>query len=400
MAPFKIDLPQRRFLFSLLVFWAPILVLFAVEETVFYRSGETWTIEHVLSYQHNHPDSLFMRRLFDQQLYLYKLKEARRRRPEILALGSSRVMQFRAGMFGADWQRFYNAGGMLQCIEDLTFVLQEMPDLKPRVVLLGIDMWWLNEDWDKADKGNSDRFTARPTDAAISWEAHLLALRRLWLKEGSGLRLWKPYLNVTLSPADDRIGLTAHLGDRGFRATDGSVAYPASATPDRQFPAPLDPTHLQSVARGLKEFLPTGGVSARLLNELRDDLLELKRRGVLVVGFLPPFSSDMVRALESNADQREIWHQYTERVPALFSELRLPCIDASAPEKIGLTDRYMIDGVHAMETFHLHLLRAMLNDPRVAGELAATRTAIQFALSSPKTNVWYADLPPAGRPSQ
>jgi len=262
-------------------------------------------------------------------------------------------------------------------------------------------MWWLNDDWDKADQGNTDRFSARPSDAANSWEAHLLALRRLWLKQGNAPKLWKSYLNVTLSPSDDRIGLTAQLSDRGFRATDGSAAYPKSITPSLQAPlVPLDPTHLELVAHGHKEFLPTTGISARLLNELREDLMELKRRGVLVVAFLPPFSSDMVRALEANSQQQALWHQYTQKIPALFAELRLPCVDASAPGKIGLDDRYMIDGVHAMETFHLYLLRAMLKDPRVEKELQQTGAAVQRALASRRTNVWYPDLSLAVAPAE
>src|SRR6266496_2172656 len=156
---------QRRFLLALLAFWTSVLLLLLLEELVFYRIGEIWKISRVSETQASRPDSLFLRRLFDQQFYLYKFNEIQRRRPEVLALGSSRVMQFRAQMFGEDSKVFYDAGGIVQCIEDLTLVLHQMPELKPRVVILGVDMWWFNADWDRANEGDADRGSIQPTDA-------------------------------------------------------------------------------------------------------------------------------------------------------------------------------------------------------------------------------------------
>jgi hypothetical protein len=53
---------------------------------------------------------------------------------------------------------------------------------------------------------------------------------------------------------------------------------------------------------------------------------------------------------------------------------------------LGLDDRYMIDGIHAEETFHVHMLRRMLGDPRLAALLPGTLPVLDAALSSPKTN--------------
>ncbi len=392
MASANVNSLHRRFLLSILVFCAPILLLVSFEELVFYRGGETWTIEQVSRDQRSRADSLFLRRLFDQQFYLYKFNEVRRREPEVLALGSSRVMQFRAAMFGADGQSFYNAGGMIQCVGDLTLVLKQMPDLRPRVVILGVDIWWLNNDWDKANLDNSDRGSAHPTDAAISWEAHLLALRRIWLNEGDVFKSWKRYLEVLLSPRENRVGLAAQLDNCGFRATDGSYAFPPNESPSPESLERLSAIHLRRIAEEDMQFLPSPGLSPRLLNELRGDLLELNRRGVLVIGFLPPFSSPVVRALEGSKHQKDLWHQYAREIPALFAELNLPCIDASTSTNLGLDDRYMRDGVHAMETFHLYLLRAMLDDPRVERALPTARGSVTNALASHLTDAWHPDL--------
>lgn len=383
---------QRRFLFVLGVFWAPILFFIVAEECVFYRSGETWTIERVIRNQRDDPNSLFMRRLFDQQFYLYKMKEIICRNPQVVALGSSRVMEFRADMFGADAKEFYNAGGLLECVEQLTLAIHQMPNFKPRVVILGIDMWWFNDNWDRTNLQNIDSSFLRATDAARSWEAHLLALRRFWLKQGNALNLWKSYLAIVSGPKQGRLGLAAQLDECGFRGSDGSYAFPSPATPSEHWVERMSAFHLERIAREDMQFLPTPRISNRLLKEFRDDILELKNRGVLVVGFLPPFSSDIVRALDLSQHQRELWRQYAKEVPALFTELDLPCIDASTAASLGLDDRYMRDGVHAMETFHLHLLQTMLNDSRVESALPSARSCIQRALTSRHTDFWHADF--------
>jgi hypothetical protein len=60
---------------------------------------------------------------------------------------------------------------------------------------------------------------------------------------------------------------------------------------------------------------------------------------------------------------------------------------------MGLDDRYMIDGIHGGETLHVHVLRRMLRDPRVAEALPEAAGVLDAALGSSRTNFWSADIP-------
>jgi len=71
----------------------------------------------------SHPASLELYRGLGTGLWMsdefnrYKMEALKRRRPAVVSLGSSRVMQFRQFMFAP--LTFYNAGGLLQDATDL-----------------------------------------------------------------------------------------------------------------------------------------------------------------------------------------------------------------------------------------------------------------------------------------
>src|SRR5205823_4617429 len=68
------------------------------------------------------------------------------RRPRILVAGSSRTMKFRAEMFGDRARDFYNAGGILNSLCDAHDLAMLLPTSRaPDVLLLGVDLWWLND---------------------------------------------------------------------------------------------------------------------------------------------------------------------------------------------------------------------------------------------------------------
>jgi hypothetical protein len=98
-----------------------------------------------------------------------------------------------------------------------------------------------------------------------------------------------------------------------------------------------------------------------------------------------------VRLLETDPRHRRFWFQYRERLERTFDELGLPYVDASSPGRMGLDDRYMIDGIHGGETLHVHVLRRMLRDPRVA-EALPEAAGVLDALGS-RERTWSADIP-------
>ena len=74
---------------------------------------------------------------------LIKLRIIGDRMPDVIALGSSRVMQFRADYFQN--KNFYTLGGLGSSIEELEYTWGKVRQVYvPKVVIVGIDPWWLN----------------------------------------------------------------------------------------------------------------------------------------------------------------------------------------------------------------------------------------------------------------
>ena len=378
----------RRLLARLGLFWAPVVCVLALLEIVLWRTGESWPLAKVLEIQGRKRDAIFMRGLLDQSLYAYKWKALGERRPEVLALGSSRVLKFRAEMFGDDAAGFYNAGGLVTSVEDLASFVERFPaDRTPRLLILGVDSWWL-----RPGRPSEEGFRVSH-DGALSWQEHLLALRAL-VKDP---RLARAALASLLRgpDSDDRIGVHAQARGQGFRF-DGSLESGARGpSRGRRFGfVDLErPTTVKRIRMGSGFFKAAPEVSAARLQALRDALATLRGRGALIVGFAPPICSEGVRLLETDPRHRRFWLQYRDRLKRTFDELGLPYVDASSPDQLGLDDRYMVDGIHGGETLHVHVLRRMLDDPRVAAALPAASGVIEAAIGSSRTNFWRADFP-------
>jgi hypothetical protein len=140
------DATPYRFAARALVWALPILLPLAAFERGLWRAGEATPIGRVHEAMTARPGALFGRQFLDQGLYRFKWIAIRRQDPAIIALGNSRVMQFRRGMFGARAADFVNAGGMVQHVRDLEQVVEELP-VKGRLAcaIIGADFAWFND---------------------------------------------------------------------------------------------------------------------------------------------------------------------------------------------------------------------------------------------------------------
>src|SRR4051812_12293983 len=131
------------------LFLAPLIAGAFAFEMAMYRTRDSWPIEKVLAAEENLPgESIWGRANFSQQYNLSKSAMIRRRNPRIVALGSSRVMEFRALMFHPFEASFYNGGGLIQTVNDLAAYTRQVKEgsmPRPQVIIIGIDPWWMSE---------------------------------------------------------------------------------------------------------------------------------------------------------------------------------------------------------------------------------------------------------------
>ncbi len=381
-----VDFRSYRFAGRAFLFFAPILFLIASAETLLWKTGETWTIKRVIERQRHGTGVLFMRGMLDQGFYRYKFLQIQERHPGILALGSSRVMEFRPEMFAARSDEFFNAGGMIQDLSDLKqFTRQLNSSNTPKILLLGLDLWWFNGN--KPELQAFDAGVAR--DAARDWPEHARLLRRF-----KSAKTRQSILNA-LHARNEHIGIEAREALAGFRR-DGSMQYHFAPPQETgwKFVDREKPPIAERIRKGSPPFAPAVGLSAERLASLAQCLNSLTNKNVLVLGFLPPFSSEAALLLQTSPGHSNLWIETRRQLPKLFEQRGLPFVDASLLADLNSNDSCMIDGMHAAETFHLTLLDRLLDAPRAARSFPGLRERIRSSLRSPLSNPWHPDYRP------
>jgi hypothetical protein len=378
------SLSRKLFTRRLILFVSPLLLLLVIIEMLLWKCGETLNIENVIGYQQRVPDALFLRGMLDQAFYRYKFLNILKRHPKILAIGSSRVMEFRATMFGRYQGEFYNAGGLIQNLGDLKgFVEALPPEDSPRVILLGLDLWWFNPSQPMVEGFSS----GVKEDPANNWQEHV----RLWRKF-KRKRAWRSVFEAALAK-NPNIGIEARNQRAGFRS-DGSMEYNfriPQTLREWEFVDREKPPIAGRIRRGMSPFPPSHGISDERLALLDECLKELSGRGVLVAGILPPFSSESLNLLMQKPEHAELWNQFDQRVPEIFEKYKQPLVDGSNLTSLGLNDSYLLDGIHGAETYQLQILLRMLDDPRVERELDGLKSSVEAALHSKASNAWQPD---------
>jgi hypothetical protein len=361
------------FVWRAVLFSSPILLFVLAIEWGLWRSGETWPAARVAAVQyHDMKNALYGRGFLSQQMNLYKQAAIKLHQPNILVLGSSRVMQFRSSMFHPVESSFYNAGGLIQGVPDLVeyadrIVSGKLPE--PKIVIVGVDPWWFNPDHGRPDSWLGEE------DAALAFDGHLEAVRFAIRKHSIDQILKSIWVPLKTPRFGHRaIGMQALFNGVGFRR-DGSLQTP----PQWLIEYSEDPVYrdregnpvLGRIERLSGKFSAVNGPARAKGDDLVASLQRIKSTGVEVVVFFPPFSTEVFDALNQNESLKEWWNYYTDE---LAEQIRgrgfrlYSCLSASF---LNLDDRYMLDGFHPSEVFVGHVLKKILCDDESGSALSA-----------------------------
>jgi hypothetical protein len=386
--------PPYRFLLRGLLLFAPLWIAALSAEVLLWHVGETVPIYSVQKRMTD--DALFLRQHLDQGLYRFKWLSAKDPQSRIVALGTSRVMQFRRPMFGSRGSEFFNAGGMIQHVGDLeAYVAATADGPAPDVVILGVEFVWLNADYIASLEAFRSFDKGILQDDALDGFAHAQLLQRMLkgalnknveASVGKDLSEARTHQRTATAP---RLGMLAYRQNTGFRS-DGSYDYGLAWPDGAGFVDRESPTVAERLARGESGFEDSSGLSAEHVDTLLRSVRSLTDRGTRVLCFLPPYPEAIVDALTLHPGLQQAWRQYGAELPVQLRDAGAVCLDGSRPSQLGLTDTCMRDGLHAMETFHLKLLgRFSKEDPSL--NLGFSADAVQGMLDSPKTNPWFPD---------
>ena len=336
-----------RFLLKLALYVLPFAIPFLLLCGFMVYTGESMPLRLVAQMQLSDQPVLYRPRWGNRDLE-FKTLSANLRQPEILAVGSSRVLQFRAQFFNLQPRAFYNTGApawTLDQVQELTAGLT----YTPRILILGIDQSWFNE-----------AVETEPFEPQVSDFAHLFMANRSFMQDLVSGVIGRENFDVgrylaRIEPGHGgmALGLRAIRDGHGFR-NDGSeqfgdflIAHWLDAATERT-------RQLEFVEFGKWQYAFGDTVSAARMRQLEDFLRWCKERGITVIGFLPSYMPTLHQRITTDGQ-----HNYLDALDpalaALFAQYDYPYFDFSDGAALGAADEDFYDGWHASERINLRM---------------------------------------------
>lgn len=283
---------------------------------------------------------------YNEQTPYYKLRNANIDRVPVLALGTSRVMQFSSVYFYDGM--FYNTGGAVRNNFDEYINFLENLNYTPKVIILGIDFWLFNEKF----IGNYPECPCYATITQV--ERSFNAILKEIIQDAQKEKWTLPQLNNYAS----EIGLNGRIKQSGFRR-DGTYYYgdvyraPENAD-DYQFKDTL-----KRIDEGSRRFEYGSDVYDKTVDELDQFLSYCMEREIKVVGFLPPVAPTVYNAMISSGN-----YGYVEKIPDIckkaFDEYGYYFEDLLNMSLFGIEDDYYIDGFHGSEIVYAIITKELV----------------------------------------
>jgi len=339
---------MRQLFRNLLLFIAPFLLILGGLAGILVYTGEAMPLSMVVALQSGDAPVLYRPR-FGNRDFDYKLLATETRQPEILAVGSSRVLQFRAGFFNLKPTAFYNAAAPAWTLQDVADFMQALKH-NPRILILALDHPWFN------DAFLFETSPRRISDLDQLFNNSISVLQSITL--GDQIDFNFMLRRVEPKHGGQALGFRAILAGHGFR-NDGSEQYGDFLVAHYLSPDIERARHLDWMRTGQRMYVYGDHVSETRLAQLDAILARCKERGILVIGFTPSYVPSLYDEMLAAGH-----HGYIAELPArlrqMFDRYGFLYFDFSDGESIGAKDSDFFDGWHASELANLFLYLRML----------------------------------------
>lgn len=371
----------RAFFFCL-----PLAVVLGTPAMILWISGEFTNPDTVVARQAKGDRFVLHGPAYTNSATYVKVRRIEQHPPEVLALGNSRVMQFRSGFFLPSTS-FYNAGGCVAKVQHFRAFLERLPkEALPKTLIIATDTGYFNTGFDKMDKDgfNIPWLEKQMSAHSSAGEIYHANWRKVWTDVKEHKVPWSRLFQF--EGLSTRIGLVAVSKEQGFR-NDGSYLY-GGVDLDISNPAHRDHAFkntLRLVDKGLSRFSHGAEPNPAALAEI-DALLDFcQKHGVDVIGFLPPHAHAVWAAMQSLGAKYDYVTKLQPELRNRFEKRGFEFYDFSDFAMLGAPDTEAIDGYHGSERTYLRLLIAMLEK---GSRLNATASLpeLQKVLADSKTH--------------
>lgn len=365
----------HKFVWRTATFVLPVLLVLLPPFAILFLSGEFFReVDHlvptsselVVGYQQNDANGRY---------YKYSRLNSLPRQA-VLAVGSSRVLQFREEMFT---RPFYNAGFLVMTLRDLLRFVESLPqDKLPEVLLVGLDQWMFHPDWEATMGGITPEQWKK--NASYSLQSAIAAVPDTCRDTLRGRISLPAVCEECLNP--QFIGLNAIMHRTGFRS-DGSYDYGDHVQRllqgDPQLPDYQFRDTLQRITAGRNRFEWSARISDAAVKDTHQLLQTCRRRGIAVVAFLPPFADKVYEAMQAS-DRYSYVQQIAPAIRDIFHQHSAELHEFQTMAACGSSDREALDGFHGGEVTYLRILHRMLEqNSRLSSYVAADHIAKDLA---------------------
>ena len=334
----------RLFMWGFLVFFALVAAAYWATRAYFTRTGDLLPMrEAALALHRRAPGCLYRNVISSRTHFLFKheLLNARKTMPEVITLGSSRMLYFHRGMFS---RSFLNMARAANRASDALHTLQRLRKAArpPRLVIVGVDFWWFHP-----KRARHPGQAASPRDIDPENFSDVLRMLQKGLENPA-------YLTRPWRTGGCNLGVDAILHERGFDRWGHMYMghQPASAT--RAGFADTLARIRENQNRG--EFAGAQEPDMERLAQFTAELKRLRARGTFVVAFMPPLPARVRQAMV-----RQGTYGYIETVRAALRDSGIPYMDYDSPPRARVfSDCQFLDGFHQGDTANAAILLDLL----------------------------------------
>ncbi len=269
--------------------------------------------------------------------FFYKHELIKNRKPEVVILGSSRVLEFREESFLVP---FVNAGGVMHHLSDgLTFLNKMFRYHKPKYIVLGLDFWWFNDNYPQS------KYIQYPVNTGTQMSLNKILKPIYFLFSNkvnfSSLKYIfnNDYINNKITNYDS-LGISAISSSDGWRR-DGSYFY---AKKTFGFSEILKEKAFEDTITRIKKgtrYFQYGSEISEERKKVFDQIIKtIKKNNVEPIILLTPLPNIVIQEMD------DIRYQYVFKLREMIKKIKVVSFDYHDVSKLVPDDCEFLDGYH------------------------------------------------------
>lgn len=265
----------------------------------------------------------------------------------IIALGNSRVMQFKEYFFKN--KKFYNLGGIVQDLNDYNEFISFLPKEKlPKIIIVSMDHFFFNDNFPKSNVIDLNEITKEKSKIEI-----LFNLNKIF----KSYKLF--FSNYTLKQYNkENIGYLAQKTGNGF-LRDGSYYYNNIIVEQPTVSEKIKDS-LERIKRKELRFEIGKEISKESLKEIEKFIRFCKLNNIEVIGFLPPYSDFILKEMKLEENNYAYVFNLMDELHPIFKKYNYELYDFTSIRDSGGEDEEIIDGFHGTTVFYLRIFIKMV----------------------------------------